>query len=248
MVQPRFQTRFARNEDDLLAAQRLRHSVFVEELGAKSSGSDREQDRFDVHADHLLLLDKDRPVDDRVVGIYRLMNREQALAAGGFSCEAEYELTRIVEGRKKLLELGRSCLHADYRGGPAMFYLWRALAEHIESTRTELLFGVASFHGSDPAKFAGSIEFLRQNHLAPKDIRVESRNPVELRGRELTSDDRKAAIAAMPALIKAYLRLGGVIGEGVYVDHAFNTTDVCMLLDMARVSQHHRAIYSRELA
>ena len=59
---------------------------------------------------------------------------------------------------------------------------------------------------------------------------------------ENTDSSRKAMLDT-PALIKAYLRLGGVVGDGAYVDHAFNTTDVCLVLDTAKMNERQRRIY-----
>ena len=248
---PQFVVRLARSEGDLRAAQRLRYAVFVEELGGGGAMVDHasrlEQDRFDPFFDHLLLLDEARAPDDRVVGVYRLLRADQAARAGQFYSEDEYDLSVLKASGRPLLELGRSCLHPDYRGGMGMYHLWHALAAYVEAHGIEILFGVASFHGTDPAALAEPLSLLHHRHLAPDDLRVIAR-PEGFAAMDRIAAahlDRKAAMLAVPALIKAYLRLGGFVGQGAFVDRAFNTTDVCLILDVARMNASQRAIYTR---
>lgn len=248
---PQFATRLARSEEELQAAQRLRYAVFVEELGGGGAlvdhGNRLERDRFDPYFDHLILTDDTRPPEDRVVGVYRLLRGDQARAAGQFYSEDEYDLSLLRDSGRPLLELGRSCLHRDYRGGMGMYHLWHALAAYVEEHRIEILFGTASFHGADPDALAQPLSLLHHRHLAPPELRVVARpDGAAAMDRIPEADlDRRAAMLMVPALIKAYLRLGGFVGQGAYVDHAFNTTDVCLVLDTARMSATQRAIYTR---
>lgn len=250
---PHFRLCLASDERDLLASQRLRYEVFVSELGGDGEMVDHarrlERDNFDPHYDHLVLIDTRRNADslDHVVGVYRLLPDERAAALGRFYTEDEYDLTLLRNSGRRLLELGRSCVHRDYRGGTAMYHLWNALAEYVLSREIEVLFGVASFHGTDIDALRLQLAYLHHHHLAPSALRVRARpehfQPMDLLAPE--SVDRRAALALMPALIKAYLRLGGCVGEGAFVDHAFNTTDVCLLMDTALMSDRHRGYYTR---
>lgn len=246
---PLFEVTLACDAADLRAAQRLRYEVFVRELGGDGVLVDHdaglERDRFDEVSDHLILRDISRPRDEGVVGVYRLMNDAAAGRAGGFYSAQEYDLSPLLSGGRRLLELGRSCVHPDYRGGTAMYHLWQGLAEYIENNGIEVLFGVASFHGTDLKALEMPLSLLHHNHLAPPDMRVRSRDFAAMDLVPEPQIDRLAAMQATPALIKAYLRLGGVVGEGAFVDHAFNTTDVCLLVDTARMSTRQKALYSR---
>ncbi|MFA7433386.1 MAG: GNAT family N-acyltransferase [Gemmobacter sp.] len=248
-----FRIRLAQDERDLKAAQRLRYEVFVAELGGDGALVDHderlERDAFDPHFDHLLLIDtrRDAGALDDVVGVYRLLPGERMAAAGRFYSETEYDLTPLKTSGRRLLELGRSCVHRDYRGGTAMYLLWSALAEYVLAREVELMFGVASFHGTDTEALKMPLAYLHHHHLAPEDIRVRAR-PDHFQAMDLVPADqidRRAAMAATPALIKAYLRLGGHVGEGAWIDHAFNTTDICLLMDTARMSARHRDFYTR---
>lgn len=242
---PQFTVKIAENDSELRAAQALRYDVFVRELGAGGDMVDHdaglEQDRFDPYFDHMIVRDE---THDAIVGVYRLLRSDQAERLGQFYSEDEYDLTPLRQSGRRLLELGRSCLHPDYRGGSAMFHLWNGLADYVRAHEIEILFGTASFHGTDPAALAAPLSMLHHSHLAPQDLRVRSRafQPMDL---VAPSDlDRRRAMLAVPALIKAYLRLGGFVGEGAYVDHAFNTTDVCLVLDTARMNARQSKLYS----
>ncbi|MDG2260402.1 MAG: GNAT family N-acyltransferase [Paracoccaceae bacterium] len=248
-----FVTRLASSPEDLRAAQRLRYDVFVAELGSDGPDVDHENrletDKFDRHFDHLLLIDTAAGPDvlNGVVGVYRLLRQDRAKIIGQFYSEDEYDLSVLKDSGRKLLELGRSCLRSEYRGSAAMYHLWNGLADYVLLHEIEVLFGVASFHGIDPEQFSGPLSLLHHRHLAPEDLRVRARSeafqPMDLIAK--ADLDAKSAMLATPALIKAYLRLGGFVGEGAFVDHAFNTTDVCLIMDTKRMNARQRQIYEK---
>ena len=251
----RFTVRLAETEEDVAAAQRLRYRVFVEEMGAGASDEDRalrrERDAFDEHFDHLLLVDEDaRPEDplDRVVGVYRLLRGKVANSGIGFYGDAEYDLSKIKAYPRETMELGRSCVDEAYRGGAAMHLLWTGLGHYVADYDVEIMFGVASFHGADPEPLAQPLAFLHHNHLAPEDLRVRTQPDYFVPMDSLRPDqiNRVDAVRAIPSLIKGYLRLGGFVGEGAYVDHAFNTVDVCLLMDTARMVDKYKNFYQRD--
>jgi putative hemolysin len=246
--------RLARDARDLLAAQRLRYRVFVQEMGGDGPLVDHDQrlecDAYDPWFDHLLLIDPRRNAAmlEDVVGVYRLLPSDRAAQAGGYYSAGEFDLDPLIGSGRKLLELGRSCVHPAFRGGAAMLILWNGLAEYVLQRDIEILFGAASFPGTDPAASAASLSHLFHHHLAPTALRVRALPPgrCEMDIQPPQSIDRKAALAGIPAMIKAYLRLGGLVGDGAFVDHVFNTTDVCLVMDTAKMSARHRQFYIRK--
>lgn len=250
---PKFETRLAKSDEDIRAAQRLRYEVFVTELGGDGPLVDHkerlERDEFDPFYDHLLLIDNSKSAEnyEHVVGVYRLLRGEKAEELGGFYSEGEYDLSALKVSGRKLLELGRSCVHADYRGGTAMFHLWNGLATYVLEHEIEILFGVASFHGTDLKKLRQSLTYLHTNHLAPPELRVRVLED-HFQSMDIVPHDevdRREAMVNTPALIKAYLRLGGFVGEGAYIDREFNTTDVCLLMDTAKMNTKHKSFYTK---
>lgn len=249
----RFQVRLARDEGEIRAAQRLRYTVFVEEMGASASAEEHalrlERDRFDPFFDHLLLIDLLHPGEDgiNVVGVYRLLRGSVAQAGPGFYGQSEYDLEPLTRLGRETVELGRSCVHPDYRGGVAMHLLWSGLGEYVLSHGIEVLFGVASFPGTDLDAVAQPLSHLYHNHLAPPALRVRTLadHYVEMNRMPASQIDARQAMRQMPPLIKAYLRLGGVVGEGAFIDHDFNTIDVCLLMDTAAMTERYKDMYTR---
>lgn len=251
----RFTVRLAEDDADVAAAQRLRYRVFVEEMGATAKPGEmalrRESDRFDPYFDHLLLIDNETTnpdVDRGVVGVYRLMRGDMARDGIGFYGESEYDLTKIRDYPRRTVELGRSCVDLEHRGGAGMHMLWTGLSEYLATHDISIMFGVASFHGSDPEPLAQALSYLHYKHLAPDDLRVRAVEGRHVNMAILPPDevDRKEAMRQIPALIKAYMRQGGFVGDGAYVDHEFNTVDVCLLMDTQRMAHRYRQFYLRK--
>ncbi len=243
MDSPSLTTRLAKNEADLHAAQRLRYEVFVAEMGAKASDADHaarlERDHFDAYFDHLLLLD-----GDQVVGAYRLMRADMATNGIGFYSAAEFDLRKLAGLRA--LELGRSCVAKDYRGGMGLHLLWDALGDYVMQHEINILFGVASFHGAQVEPLRQALTYLHHTSLAPEDLRVRSKAYVSLDQMAWEAVDQRAAVKDIPPLIRAYLRLGGFVGDGAFIDHGFNTVDVCLIMDTARMVRRYKNYYSKE--
>ncbi len=233
------------------AAQTLRYDVFVTEMGGSggdltdhSAGS--EADRFDAFGTHLILTDPLR--DGAVIGTTRVLTEQGAAAAGGFATEAEFDIRGLRRSGRRMLEVGRTCLHPDYRGGAAMHHLWQGLAALVEDQDIEILFGLASFPGTDLSALAPPLACLHHLHQGPDELRPVSRQDVRLDLPAVEGVDRRAAMLATPPLVKAYLRLGGKVGEGVFVDRAFGCVDVCMVLDTSTLGTRARALYGRQPA
>ena len=225
------------------AAQDLRYRVFYEELGARADPSTlarrRDEDPFDAVADHLLVVDRDRRVGGRpcVVGCYRLLRQSRAKAVGGLYTAGEFDLDGIVPPCGTIMELGRSCVDPDHRGGAVMGLLWRGIADYVDRHGVGVMLGCASLPGTDPDALAPALAWLHRHALAPAHLRPRAlpgrRLPLD-RG-DLSPERVRAGKAMLPPLLKAYLRMGGMVGDGAVVDHAFNTVDVCVVLPTGAV-------------
>ena len=122
--------------------------------------------------------------------------------------------------------------------GVALHVMWTGLAAYVLKNDIDILFGVASFHGQDPQNIAQALAYLHHNHMAPPEIRVTAKPDAYIDMNILPADDvdRPTAMRQIPALIKSYLRLGGVVGQGAYLDADFNTIDVCLMMDTERMA------------
>ncbi len=226
---------YGRSEADIRAAQKLRWRVFVEEMGARLNSPEAgvDQDRFDALCDHLLVRDTR---SNEVVGTYRIVNAAQAERAGGFYSDSEFDLSRLAHLRSQIMEVGRACVHPDYRSGAVIAALWSGLADYIQRHGVQYLMGCASISMADGGHAAASIyRQLHEAHAAPAEWRVFPHCPLPLTQLEDHS------LAEVPPLIKAYLRVGAYLCGAPAWDPDFNTADCLLLLPTARMD--HR--YSR---
>jgi L-ornithine Nalpha-acyltransferase len=249
----RLRVRLATSSADIDAAQALRYRVFYEALGARAANGcaveRRDVDRFDEDCDHLLVLDRGRGRGpEAVVGTYRLIRRAAAARLGGFYSAGEYDIARLLEHPGEILELGRSCVDAAYRQRPTMQLLWSGIAAYVFHHDIGLMFGCASLSGTDLDALAAPLAYLYHRHLAPPPLRPRALAPryVDMRRLRPEAVDPASALAALPPLIKGYLRLGGFVGDGAVVDEQFNTTDVCVVVKTDLVAEKYSRHYERQ--
>jgi putative hemolysin len=244
--------RLARGEDDILAAQALRYRVFYDEMKAKPDAEmarlRRDIDSFDEVCEHLLVCDTARGAGpESIIATYRLLRGTTARRFGRFYSAGEYDIAPLMGYDGELLELGRSCVDRDYRGRPTMQLLWAAIAHFVFHHDIALMFGCASLHGVDPESLALPLSYLHHFHLAPEEMRPVALPHLHVGMDFMPPDDinKKAAVTALPPLLKGYLRLGGFVGDGAVVDHQFNTTDVCIVVKTDLVSGKYYRHYGR---
>lgn len=248
----RLALRLARDAADLAAVQRLRWQVFYEEMGASAeigAAIGLDADPFDDLCDHLLVIDRDAAQGEAVIGTYRLLRENIARAHGGFYSADEFEIGMLgkgAAGRGELLELGRSCVLPPYRTSATISLLWRGIGDYIARHRIALLFGCASFPGTEAELHAAALSYLFANHLAPEELRprVHPARAARWTALDPASYDPRRALLAMPPLVKAYLRVGAMVGDGAFVDHAFNTVDVCVVMPVEKMSERYAARFS----
>ena len=240
--------RLAENTQEIEAAQALRYRVFYEGMAATPTPEihrlQRDFDSFDEYCDHLLLIDREV---EAVIGTYRFMRREAADRCGQFYTSDEYDVSQLLTYPGEVLELGRSCIDADYRNGATMQLLWRGIAEYVFHFNVDLMFGCASLPGTDPSALSLPLSFLHHYNLAPPGLRPRALTDrfVDMAVLPIGDIDVKLARQALPPLIKGYLRLGGFVGEGAVVDHEFGTTDVCVVVKTDWVTEKYLRHYSR---
>ncbi len=243
--------RLAENDDEIMAAQQLRYNVFYEEHTAKPSEivkkERRDFDEYDDHADHLVVVDHSGP-EDRIVGTYRLLQRDGADKVGQFYSSGEYDLTALLGCGSSLLELGRSCVLPDYRSRPVMQLLWQGIADYVSDNDIEIMFGCASFYSTDIESISSSLSYLYHYHLAPQKFRVRALDDRFVNMNMVPQEDLNArrVFAELPPLIKGYLRLGATIGEGAVIDKEFDTTDVLIIVQTHLVTDRYRKHYERK--
>ena len=222
----------ARSTAEVAEAQRLRYKVFAEDMGARLSGhAGRDIDGFDPLCDHLLVRDQDT---GEVVGTYRMLEPHMAAEAGGYYSAGEFDLTRLMHLAPGMVEVGRSCVHADYRNGATISLLWAGLAKYMMSRGYEHLIGCASISMADGGHNAAAVYHrLADKYLSPIEYRVFPHTPLPL---EALATEIEPAV---PPLVKGYMRLGAfVCGEPAW-DPDFNTADLLVMLPISRLSKRY---------
>nr|WP_047167304.1 GNAT family N-acyltransferase [Sphingomonas sp. Y57] len=249
-VERRLAVRLADGEADVIAAQRLRYDIFFRGMGATpdpamaGTGQQRDVDPYDMLCDHLLVEDHARP-GSPVVGTYRLLRQSVAEAHAGFYSAHEFDLSAVIaHGRREgveLLELGRSCVDPAYRDAGTIQLLWRGIADYLQRHSIGHMFGCASFPGTEPTEHAEGLSLLAHNHMAVPELRARAigAHAIPLGPLPLGGYDPRIASRRLPPLIKAYLRVGAEVGDGAYIDHAFNTIDVFVLMPVARIAARY---------
>lgn len=232
----------ARSVAEVTEAQRIRFKVFGEEMGAKlpSAALGLDIDRFDAFCDHLLVRDHR---DNKVVGTYRILPPDQAVNAGGYYSETEFDISRLAHLRNRMAEVGRSCVHPDYRDGSTITQLWSGLADYIGKHGHEYLIGCASISMGDGGHYAASVYTkLHKLHAAPTEYRVfpHCRLPLESLNSNLE--------VTIPPLIKGYLRLGAYIAGEPAWDPDFNCADLFILMPVSRMNARYAKHFMRKAA
>jgi putative hemolysin len=238
-AQSRLYVSFARNTDEIAEAQRLRYKVFAEEMGAqiisaanaKTSGLD--VDGFDAFCDHLLIRES---ITHQVIGTYRILSPEQAFLAGGYYSAGEFDLSRLAHLFSSTVEVGRACVHQDYRNGGTIAMLWAGLAKYMQAHNYEYMIGCGSVPIHDGGHLAASLYHkLKEDYLSPAEYRVFPHNPLPIDALN------KDLPVICPALIKGYLRLGAYICGAPAWDASFNTADMLVMLSFSNINSRYAA-------
>ena len=237
--QGRFTVKLAVGKQEIEAALRLRFEVFNLELGKglpESYLTGMDMDGYDDYCDHLIVIDTET---DNIVGTYRMMPGIVAENSVGYYSETEFDLTALRNLPGSKLELGRSCVHRNFRSASVIGLLWRGIASYVAKYDIRHLFGCGSMHSSNPAEISVVYSYLNRFHRADERYRVKPLRRLR-EVRMLPFCDRDQAFYAMPPLMKGYLRLGAQIcGEPAY-DHIFGTTDFLILLDTEKLLDRYQ--------
>jgi len=244
--------RLAENDADIAAAQKLRWNVFYGDMGASIDerlsipGLDR--DPYDAVCDHLLVEDRASGAP-LVVGTYRLLRHSVAARHHGFYTAGEFDLSAFLasaDAKGELLELGRSCVAPAYRDAGTIQLLWRGIAQYLATHGISRMFGCASFAGAEPDAHATPLSYLYHHHLAPPTLRVNALadRRVEMGILPVGGYDPRQAMRLLPPLIKGYLRVGAMVGDGAVIDRPFNTVDVFMVMPVEAIAQRYMSRFS----
>ena len=245
--------RLAETPEEIIAAQKLRYKVFYEECGAVPTNTAaierRDFDKYDDMADHLLAIDPLRGTraEDTIVGTYRMIRQDRIPSGQSFYTSGEFDIMPFLTSGGKLLELGRSCVLPEYRTRQLLQRLWQGITGYVTEHNIDLVFGCASFNGTNVDAIRKQLAYLYHFHRAPQKL-----CPKGLPGRCVDMDlypkdalDQREIFHSLPALIKGYIRAGATIGDGAYIDHQFNTIDVCIVMPTYAIADKYMKHWER---
>jgi putative hemolysin len=248
------EVRLAETDHEVEQAQRLRYSIFYEEMSAIPSPQMREAgrdfDKYDDVCDHLLVVDREAHGEDGqplVVATYRLTREKDAARAGGFYTSSEYDIAPMLNGLPadtKFLELGRSCVLKSYRARPGtMQLLWKGLMAYVARFDIDLMFGCASLAGNDPDVLALPLSYLHHFHPMPANLRVRARPELFVDMNRMPQDaiEAREGLRSLPPLLKGYVRAGCRIGDGAVIDRQFGTTDVFIYFPLSGIDARYKS-------
>jgi putative hemolysin len=254
------EVRLAHTAAEVRRAQKLRYRVFYKQGAATADPAQivaqRDMDPFDGFCDHLLVVDRSIGIEMMprfapVVGTYRLLRQEVAERHGGFYTAGEFDIGGLIARHRHLrfLELGRSCVLPHYRNKRTVELLWQGIWAYVRQHNRDVMIGCASLDGTDPDRLALPLSFLHHYAPAPEAWRAGA-----LPGRHVPMDrmpkeaiDTKAALRALPPLVKGYLRLGAYIGDGAVIDRQFGTTDVLIVLPVSAIKARYIEHFSPDI-
>lgn len=230
----RYVVSLARDQDEVRAAQRLRHQVFAGELGARLDGPEPglDSDAFDAWCDHLLVREA---ATGEIVGTYRILPPDRARVAGRLYAEGEFDLTRLGPIRHDLVEVGRSCVHPRHRNGAVIALIWAGLARYMTRAGHEWLAGCCSLPLADGGALAAATwEAVRSRHLAPEEYQVTPHRLWNAAGVPLPGGRTE-----LPPLLRGYLRLGAWVCGAPAHDPEFGVADLYVLLSLRRTDPRY---------
>jgi len=239
-----FTIKIAESNFEIKKAQSLRYKIFFKEKKIKKKSFkfllQRDYDFYDKISDHLIIIDNNREIRDNVIGTYRLLRGNCAKLYRGFYTEQEFDISNLKKNfsSKDILELGRSCVHPQYRSGIILKLLWQGISNYIKMYKIKILMGCASFHGTNPSKFKDEFSLLYESYRLPEDYNVKS-----LQSNEISFNkniNHSTILNKLPPLIKGYLRAGGMVSENFYIDKEFETIDYCVIMLIEKIVSRYQ--------
>ena len=239
-----FTIKIAESNFEIKKAQSLRYKIFFKEKKIEKKNFkfllQRDYDFYDKISDHLIIIDNNREIRDNVIGTYRLLRGNCAKLYRGFYTEQEFDISNLKKNfsSKDILELGRSCVHPQYRSGIILKLLWQGISNYIKMYKIKILMGCASFHGTNPSKFKDEFSLLYKSYRLPEDYDVKS-----LQSNAISFNkniNHSTILNKLPPLIKGYLRAGGMVSENFYIDKEFETIDYCVIMLIEKIVSRYQ--------
>ncbi len=246
--------RLAMNADEIRQAQKIRHRVFCQELGAQVHSvrhqGNLEQDEHDDHCEHLLVCDHNAPANDAIVGTQRFYLRGPDHRRGNFYSQGEFDVEALASRYPShiFMELGRSCILPDYRGKRTMELMWQGTWAYAVRNGVDVMIGCASFHADQATDISQELAFLANATGVTEDWSVPAiaENSITIASAEFDLAEGRKLLRRLPPLVKGYLRLGAMFSKEAVPDPEFGTIDVLVVLPVERISERYIKYYGED--
>jgi len=247
----RYDVRLAKNQDEICEAQRLRYEVLFKESGGRITremlNTEREEDEWDEIAYHVVVLDNKN--DNQVVGTIRLMSSTMLSDGQPFYTEHAFDLSGLRNGYETLLELSRACVSPEGRGGAILMLLWKFTMQFIEQNNYDILFGCASFKGTDYKEHTEILSYLYDKHLAIPALMPTPKPSVQsIAIKQFCETPGKGKKRGkVPTMLRGYLKIGAHISDHAIIDPVFNTTFVAIYVDAKYMFGTNHALVNKSI-
>lgn len=224
----RYTARLATGPADLAAAQALRGLAF--RGGAADDG-----DAFDARCRHVLV---EEAASGALVCCFRLLALGHGSEIGQSYSAQFYELSALEAFEGPMVEMGRFCIHPEWRDPDILRVAWAAMTQFVDEQGVKMLFGCSSFKGTETETHADAFALLRARHLAPRHWLPRVKAPNVFRFGQLLRrrrPDLKRAMAGMPPLLRSYLVMGGWVSDHAVVDRDLGTLHVFTGLEIGAI-------------
>jgi putative hemolysin len=129
------------------------------------------------------------------------------------------------------MEIGKTCIHTDYRNLLVVDTFWQGLASLIVMHNIDYVFGSVSIPGADAGRYAQAVmKFVRTHHFANEELRVYPK--ISVPSTRLPSKIN----VVLPSVLKTYFRFGALVCGEAYWDPANQVADLLFLLDRSSIS------------
>lgn len=236
-----FLVKTADSTEDLLRVLELRHEIFIREWQGRKALHGWDVDHYDFEGDHLLIIDKRV---DEVVGTYRLLCSK---FTNNFYSDSEFDLRELVATPWVKLEMGRACVHQEYRDGNTIDLLWKGLSSYIRQENVHYLFGCSSVKSMDASEVSGLYRYFRDKEAWVDDFRIRAREKYEFPKFSMEDGSKDLTIPQaremIPPLLRSYLHAGAKVYGYPALDRDFECTDLLTILDLSRLNKKFQSRY-----
>ncbi len=231
-----YSVRFAQDADTVLNAQRLRHRAFH-----RTAANGLDCDAFDDRCRHVVVHHRQT---GQMVGCFRIMICQAGADIAQSYSAQYYDLTNLQGYVGPIAELGRLCVDSDTGDVDVLRAAWAGLAQIVDHYGLNLLFGCASFQGTDPTPYHDCFRLLYDNHAAPAAYVpcVKSANVVGFAALSDHAPDLRRAQTSMPPLLRTYLLMGGWVSDHAVIDPDMNTLHVFTAVEIGKIPPARRRL------